>query len=195
MILRSLGLAALVTLSPLAALADPWALDKSHTQISFEVDHFGFSTTNGIFRAFDAEIDFDPDNIAATTVSFTIEAASIDTFWEARDNHLRTADFLDVENHPAITFVSTAVEQTGEASATITGDLTIRGVTQPVTFDAALNKLGPNPFNPQQQVAGFALNGEIDRTAFGIDYGAPAIGAVIPVTIDLEMSPATADQS
>ncbi|MEO0912636.1 MAG: YceI family protein [Pseudomonadota bacterium] len=189
--LKPLALATALAMAPLAGLAAPWTVDKSHTQITFTVDHLGFSDTNGIFREFDAEVSFDPENIEATEVTFTIDASSIDTFWEARDNHVKNADFLNTSEHPNITFTSTAVEQTGDDTATVTGDLTILGVTQPVTFDAQLNKLGPNPFNPDLQVAGFTLTGEIDRTEFGMGFGAPAIGTVIPVTVNLEMSPAS----
>jgi len=191
MTLRTIAFGAALALSPLAAFAAPWTVDEAHTQVTFSVEHLCFSDTNGIFREFDAEVDFDPEDIDATSVTFTIDAASIDTFWAARDEHIRGADFLDVENHPEIVFTSSDVEQTGEDTARVTGDLTIRGVTRPVTFDAVLRNIGPNPFNPDQTIAGFKLTGEIDRTEFGVDFGAPAIGTVIPVTIDLEMSPAS----
>jgi polyisoprenoid-binding protein YceI len=186
MLLRTTTLAAALALLPLAASAE-WAVDPAHSQIAFTVDHLGFSDVTGVFRDFEAEVGFDPENLDATSVTVTIDAASVDTLWAARDEHLRSADFLDVANHPAITFVSTAVETTGEGAATVTGDLTIRGVSQPVAFDATLNNLGPNPFNPEQQIAGFTLTGEIDRTAFGVDFGAPAIGATLPVTINIEL--------
>lgn len=191
MTFRSLALATALALAPLSAFSAPWTIDKSHTQIMFSVSHLGFSNTNGIFREFDGEIDFDPENIGATSVSFTIQADSVDTFWERRDQHVKNADFLDVENHPTITFVSTDVEQTGDNTARVTGDLTLRGVTNAITFEATLNQLGPNPFRPQVEIAGFTMTGEIDRTAFGVNFGAPAIGAVIPFTVDLEMSPAS----
>ncbi len=191
MTLRSLILAAAIATAPLAAHATAWTVDKSHTQITFSVGHLGFSDTNGIFRDFDAQITFDPEDIPATSVSFTVKADSIDTFWEARDNHIRTADFLNTAEHPDITFVSTSVTQTGDETADVTGDLTILGVTKSVTFAATLNQIGPNPFNPAVEVAGFKLTGEIDRTEFGMGFGAPAIGAVIPFTVDLEMSPAS----
>jgi len=191
MSLRALVLSSALAILPLGAVAAEWTIDKSHTQITFSVNHLGFSDTNGIFREFDAEVDFDPEDISATEVSFTIDAASVDTFWQARDEHIRRADFLDVENHPEITFVTTSVAQTGDSTADVTGDLTIRGVTQEVTFAAVLNNIGPSPFAPDTQIAGFTLTGEIDRTAFGIDYGAPAIGAVIPFTVNMEMSPAS----
>lgn len=192
--IRPLALAATLALSPLSAVAADWELDKSHTAIVFEVSHFGFSNTVGVFRDVDATVSFNPNNIPATEVSVTVDAASIDTFWAARDEHVRTADFLNVAAFPEITFTSTEVVQTGDTTADVTGDLTILGVTQPVTFAATLNQIGPNPFDPSRQVAGFRLTGEIDRTEFGMDYGAPAIGAIIPVTIDLEIG-APADAS
>lgn len=182
--------AMLALATPFAAQAAPYVLDKSHAHVKFEVGHLGFSTTHGQFRTFDAEIDFDPSNVEATTVSFTIDAASVDTLWDARDKHIRGKDFLDVTNHPNITFVSTGVTPTGTDTADIAGDLTIRGVTKPITLQAKLNKLGPSPFNPNKTVAGFTVTGEIDRTEFGVNYAAPAVSAIMPIRIDLEMSPA-----
>ncbi|MEM1162192.1 MAG: YceI family protein, partial [Pseudomonadota bacterium] len=102
--------AALAVTLPFAAHAEPYAIDKSHAHVTFTVGHLGFSTTHGQFRKFDASVDFDPSSVEATKVSFTIDAASVDTFWEARDQHIRGKDFLDVENHPEITFVSTGVK-------------------------------------------------------------------------------------
>ena len=81
------------------------------------------------------------------------------------------------------------VTQTGEETADITGDLTIRGTTLEVTFNGRLNKAGPSPFDPSKKIVGLTVEGEIDRTAFGISYAAPAVGATIPIRIDLEMSP------
>jgi polyisoprenoid-binding protein YceI len=133
-------------------------------------------------------VAFDPDDIEATEVTLTIDAASIDTLWEARDEHIRSADFLDVANHPEITFVSTGLTLIDDATAELAGDLTIRGETRPVTLEATLNNIGPNPFNPDQEIAGFTITGEVDRTEFGIDFGAPVIGAVLPVTVNVELT-------
>ncbi len=187
--LRALIAAAALATAP--AFAEPYVLDKSHAHVKFSVDHLGFSETHGQFRAFDAEIDFDPENVEAASVRFVIEAASVDTFWEARDNHIRGADFFDAANHPQIVFVSTSVEPTGADTAKIRGDLTLRGVTREVVFDAKLNKIGPSPFDPSKTVAGFAISGEIDRTEFGITYAAPAVGVIVPFEVHLEMSPAS----
>lgn len=179
--------AAAASAAPLAAA--PWIMDKSHAAVTFSVDHLGFSLVQGEFHEFDAVIDFDPDQIESSSVSFTIKAASADTNWEARDKHMRSPDFLDVETHPDITFVSKSVRLTGENTAEVVGDVTIKGVTHEETFEATLRKIGPSPFNPDQTIAGLAVSGEIDRTKYDVAYGAPAIGVVIPVRIDLEMSP------
>lgn len=172
------------------ALAEPYIVDKSHAIITFSVDHLGFSTVHGMFREFDAQIDFDPEAVEDTRVRFVIDPASVDTYWDKRDEHLRSADFFDVGSHPEIVFESTSVTPTGGESAEVAGNLTIKGVTKEVIFEAELNKLGPSPFDPSITIAGFTATGEIDRTEFGMGYAAPDVGAVIPIRIDLEMSPA-----
>ncbi|MEM6906049.1 MAG: YceI family protein, partial [Pseudomonadota bacterium] len=91
---------------------------------------------------------------------------------------------------PEITFESTSVTPTGADTADVTGNLTMIGETREVTLQATLNRMGPSPFNPDKTVAGFTVTGEIDRTEFGMNFAAPAVGTVIPVRIDLEMSPA-----
>ncbi|WP_424928425.1 YceI family protein [Amaricoccus tamworthensis] len=182
-----LAAAAAISVAPLPAFAE-WTLDKSHASIFFDVEHLGFSTVTGTFEEFDANITFDPEDLAATEVAVTIAADSVNTFFEARDEHVKNADFLDVANHPEITFVSTGIEMTGDNTAELTGDVTIKGTTNSETFDVVMNQVGENPFNPEQQVAGFTITGDIDRTDYGIDFGAPVIGAVLPVTINIELN-------
>jgi len=174
---------------PAAADAIPYELDKSHAQITFSVGHLGFSNVNGIFREFDAEIDFDEGRVEDTQVTVTIKAASVDTFWAERDKHIRNEDFLDVERYPEITFVSTRVVPTGADTADLIGNLTMLGQTREVTFQAKLNKIGPSPFDANKKIAGFTVTGQIDRTEFGMNFLVPAVSAVIPVEINLEMSP------
>lgn len=186
--LASAALAVAMIASPLAA--QPWVVDKSHAHVTFEVSHLGFSNTQGVFREFAAEIDFDPENMESASVAFTINAGSVDTFWAKRDEHIRSADFLDVENHPEITFVSKSVSLKGDNVAEVTGDVTMKGVTNEETFTAEMLKLAPSPFNPDKTIAGFVIEGEIDRTKYGVAYGAPAIGVVMPVKLHLEISPA-----
>lgn len=189
--LRSLILAATLATAPLAAFAAPWNIDKSHAVITFSVNHLGFSETRGVFEKYDATIDFDPENVEATQVEVVIDAASVNTFWPKRDDHIRNPDFFDTAQHPTITFKSTKVTKTGDDTATLDGEVTMLGVTKPVTFAAKLVKMGPHPFRPELMVAGMQITGEIDRTEFGMNKFAPAIGAVIPFTFDLEMSPAS----
>lgn len=186
--LTTFAFASLLALTAPAG-AEPYVVDKSHAFVTFTADHLGFSVVHGQFRDFDAEIDFDPGNVEATAVRFVIRTASVETFNAARDDQLRSPAFFDSTRYPEMVFSSSAVRPTGGDTAEITGELTIRDVTRTVTLAARLNRIGPSPFFPDITVAGFAVSGEIDRTAFGITFGAPAIGSRIPVRIDLEMSP------
>ena len=173
------------------ALAAPYVLDKSHTAVTFKVDHLGYSMTHGFFTEFDADIDFDPDAPEKSSVTFTIDAASINTLWEARDKHVRGKDFLHVDEHADIVFKSTRIEMTGDNTAKLTGDLTILGNTQEETFDVLMRKSAPSPL-PQLNgaiIKGFSITGEIDRTAYGVTYAAGAIGNKIPIQVELEISP------
>jgi len=177
--------------APAMAEPEPYVVDKSHAFVTFTVDHLGFSQVQGLFERFDARIDLDPEAVEKSSVRFVIDAASINTFWPKRDEHIRGGDFLDVERFPEIVFESTRITPTGGDTADVTGNLTIKDVTREVTFEATLNKLGPSPFDPSTTIAGFTARGAIDRTEFGVSYAAPAVGAIIPVTISLEMSPAS----
>lgn len=188
MLIRTVALATTLALSPVAAFAD-WQIDPSHTAVVFEVEHFGYSEVTGVFPTVEATIDnFDPEDLDTAKFSVTLDATAITTFWGPRDEHIKSPDFLDVAKFPEITFVSTAVKTTGDGTADVTGDLTIKDVTKPVTFKATVNKIGESPVMPGTQVAGFTLTGEIDRTEFGVDTYAPAVGAVMPVTINVELN-------
>ncbi|MDF2231640.1 YceI family protein [Albimonas sp. CAU 1670] len=185
----ALGLAATLA-AALPAVAEPYVMDRSHAAVTFSVDHVGFSVIQGRFNEFSADIDYDPENLTASTVSFTLQAGSIDTGWEARDNHIKSGDMLDVEEYPEITFVSKSVQMISDSEAKVVGDVTIKGVTNEETFDVTLNKTGPSPLDPDVTVVGFTITGVLDRTAYGVDYFAPAVAATMPVRIDLEASPA-----
>lgn len=115
-----------------------WEIDTAHAQVEFAVKHMMISTVKGQFSKLSGTFHLDEQNVAASRVEVAIDAASINTHQDYRDNHLRSADFLDVEKYPTITFKSTQVEQTGAETAKVTGDLTIKGVTHPVTLDVTL---------------------------------------------------------
>ncbi|WP_035484873.1 YceI family protein [Geminicoccus roseus] len=187
---RLLAIAVLaMPLGAAAHAAEPWTIDESHTAITFTVDHFGYSTVHGFFREFDGELTLDPEAPQASEVAFTIQADSIDTLHDKRDDHLKSADFLDVGQYPTITFQSTNVETVGDDAAKVTGDLTIKGVTKPVVLDVRLNKLEPSPMT-QAPTAGFTATTVIKRSDFGVSTYVPAVGDELTVRIDTESSPA-----
>jgi polyisoprenoid-binding protein YceI len=183
------ALIAVAALGSAAAQAEPvaYTIDKSHTAITFTVDHFGFSTVHGRFNDFDGTLTLDRENPANSKVSFTVKAASVDTQWAKRDEHLRGPDFFNVEKFPDITFKSTKVvlDDDDKDEADVTGDLTLLGVTKPVTFEVELRKLAQSPIT-QKMTAGFEIEGKIKRTDFGMSTYAPMVGDVIPIRIDSE---------
>ncbi len=189
-----LGLTAAATLALPAALAVPagaaetYSFDQSHTDVVFRVSHFGLSDTLGRFNRTEGTLVLDEAAPENAKVEVTIQAASLDTNHEARDEHLRSADFFDVDSHPTITFVSTAIERTGEATAEVTGDLTLLGVTRPVVLEVTLNALQPHPLPQMNGVmtAGFSASATIERTAFGMDTYAPAIGDEVEIILEVE---------
>ena len=126
-------LLALLAAGPLAAATETFALDKTHSSVVFRIRHV-VSMVDGRFTDFDGKIWVDRERPTASKVEFTIQAASINTGHEKRDNHLRTADFFDVANHPTITFKSTKIEPKGEGVYEVTGDFTMRGVTKTMSF-------------------------------------------------------------
>lgn len=169
----------------LPAQADTYVFDVPHTQLIFYVDHIGFSKSEGQFEKFSGSFEFDPDNVAASSVNLTVETNSIDMGYGKWDDHMKNADFFDVEKHPTMTFVSTEVTSADGKTGTLTGDLTILGVTQPVTLQVTFNKAGIHPFN-KKYVAGFSASGSFKRSAFGMNYGIPAIGDEVELRIEVE---------
>lgn len=135
--LLALPLALIAAQPHTAAEPVPHVIDKAHSQINFIADSRLISA-RGHFSAWDAMISLDPANLSASSVSITIDATSIDTRVDRRDTHLKSADFFDVEKHPKITFVSTAVRPKTAESLDIEGDLTIRGTTKRVTIPATM---------------------------------------------------------
>jgi len=162
-----------------------FAIDESHVHATFKVSHLGFSDTIGNFDKVSGSFTLDAENPAASEVSVTIETASVDSGWDARDEHLRGEDFFKVDEFPEMTFTSTAVDPTGDDTAKLTGDLTMLGQTHPVTLDVTFNQAGKHPFSGDY-VAGFSATGTLDRTQWGMEYGVPAIGKDIELIIQVE---------
>ena len=167
--------------------AASFTLDKSHTAVTFSIDHLGFSLVQGRFDEFDADIDFDSENPENSTVTFTIEAPSVETGWAKRDQQIRGADFLNVVEHPAIVFASKQIDVTGHDTAIMVGELSMNGKTREETFDVRMRKLAPSPFGQNLLTGGFVAEAAIDRTSYGVSYGADAIGNEVLVRVDLEI--------
>jgi polyisoprenoid-binding protein YceI len=174
-------------------LAEPvrYEIDSAHTDIVWMADHLGFSKSVGEFARSSGFFVIDEANPAASIVDVTIDIASLKTGDVKFDSHLLKMDFFNVEQFKHATFKSTQVEVTGEKSARVTGDLTLLGITKPVTLDVTLNKIGKNPFS-NKDTAGFSARGKIYRSQFGMTYGLPMIGDEVDVQIEAEGNPATA---
>lgn len=171
-----------------------WNIDASHTNVGFSVKHMMISKVKGSFSGFTGAIEGDPENLETANVSFTVDMNTIHTSNEDRDNHLRSADFFDTETFPEMTFVSTKIEKTDDDEYDLTGDLTIKGVTKQVTFEAEYEGKGVNPWG--QEVVAFSAEGKIDRKEFGLTWnqaletGGFLVGDTIKISIELEANPA-----
>lgn len=181
---KYLIIAALATLPVNALQAADYTIDPGHTYVSFAINHLGFSTMRGKFDRQSGSMHYDPAGKKAS-VMIEIDAASIDTGHDKRDAHLQSPDFLNAVENPTITFESTAVTWSGDKLATVSGDLTILGVSKPVTLEVNAINCGTHPFN-KKQVCGFDATASIKRSDFGVNYGLPAIGEVLDLQIELE---------
>jgi polyisoprenoid-binding protein YceI len=166
-----------------------WALDKNHSGVSFVVRHLGLSNVRGRFDAFEATLEVGPtlDDVAVTA---EVDLSSVDTNNADRDTHLRSTDFFGTDQHPVMTFRSTSVNGAGE-NYELAGDLTIAGITKPVTLDVEFN--GTEVFPADQSThAGFSATGQIRRSDFGIDFGIIAgadklmLGDKVKIELDLQ---------
>lgn len=163
-----------------------WQLDTAHTVVSFTAKHMMITKVRGIFKGVTGTIDFDEVDPTSARVEVAIPAAGVETGMEPRDHHLRSADFLDAESHPALTFVSTGIAPKGDRWA-ISGDLTIRGVARPVVLDAA--PLGVVTGLDGRRHAGFEASARIRRSEWGLGWnvGLEAGGWLVSDEIAIEL--------
>ena len=162
-----------------------FALDKNHAKIIFSTTHFGFSTYYGLFTDFDAKLAFDAKAPASSTLEVSVNLNGIDTTNAKLDTHLKSPDFFDVAKFPTSSFTATKIVVTGPATGQITGDLTLHGVTMPVTLDASFNGGGVNMMT-KAYVLGFNATGIVKRSEFGIVTYVPAVGDEVKLTISAE---------
>jgi polyisoprenoid-binding protein YceI len=178
-----------VETAPAAGTRTEWKLDPTHTLVEFSAKHLMITTVKGRISDVEGSIFIDEQNPENSSVEATLNAASIDTRTNQRDEHLRSADFLDVEKYPRITFKSTRIE--GDRSEfKLTGDLTIRDVTRPITLDVQFEGQTKDPWGGER--AGFSAHGKIDRRDFGLTWnvlletGGLTVGNEIKINIEVE---------
>ena len=187
--------AAVPLLLPIAAAnADLYGFDKGHTNISFSWNHLGLSRQAGRVMDYDGTLDFDPTAPEKAAIDVTMKITSLWTGIDALDKALKTADYFDAEKYPTMTFKSTAVKATGEKTGEVTGDLTIMGISQPVTLQVTWNFTGEHPLsalNPAYKdkfVSGFSAKTQILRSTWGIKRGTPLTSDEIEITISTELT-------
>ncbi|OHC91008.1 MAG: hypothetical protein A2095_09460 [Sphingomonadales bacterium GWF1_63_6] len=159
-----------------------YKVDGGHTQVVFAWDHMGFTNNMGTIAEPTGTLTLDKANPAASKVSVEFAIANLRTGVTKLDEHLMKADFFDAAKFPTATFVSTSVKPEGASGAEITGNLTIKGITKPVTLDAEFYGAGTNPMNKQENV-GFVATGSIKRSEFGMGYAVPVVGDAIELKI------------
>ena len=172
---------------PLASKGETWTIDPNHTAAQFSVKHMGISTVRGAFTKLKGTVEYDRANPAKSAIDVTIEASSLDTRVDRRDQDVRGPHFLDVDKYPTISFKSTRVEANGPGKLKAFGDLTIHGVTKQVTLDID----GPTePIKDQRGNLhmGASATTTIDRTEFGITAMTAMVGTGITITIDAELT-------
>ncbi len=185
--MRLTALATIAALAATAAYADAekYTLDASHSQIVFSYNHFGFSTTYGMFSGFEGDIIFDKDAPESSSVNVSIPVKSMFTGWEAREGYFFGPDFLNAQDGDMVTFASTSIEVTGDDTANITGDLTIQGTTKPVVLAAKLNQAGDNPMAGKPWL-GFDATTTVLRSDFNLGAFAPAVSDEVKIMISIE---------
>ena len=178
--------------APAAPPIGTYNLDKAHGSLFFRVNHLGLSHYTARFSRFDAQLKFDPEHPTAQSVTATVDAHSIQTDFPLPtpdfDAQLQSAPWLNAGQFPQMTYRSTAIEMTGPKTARIQGELTLRGVTHPVTLEASFNGgYGANAFDPMGSRIGFSAHGVLKRSDFGMSYGVPAPGTNFGVGDEVEV--------
>lgn len=188
-VLAVVGSAALAV--PAAAQMETWQLDPPHSAAQFSVKHMGISTVRGTFTKLSGTVQYDPADVAKSSIDVTIDATSVDSRVEARDKDLRSDHFLDVEKYPTLTFKSKRVESAGADKLKVLGDLTLHGVTKEVTLDVD----GPSKpvKDPRGRMhMGASARTQVNRADFGMTGASGMVGNDVSIEIDVEMVKAAA---
>lgn len=170
-----------------AAPAGVYKNDPGHSYLTFGYNHMGYSNPVVRWGGWSADLNWNPSVPEQSTVTATVDVASVDTGVDKLDEHLKSADFFDAATYPTITFNSTGMTLTGPSSGTMTGDLTIKGVTRPLTLDVKINKAADDSFFKSYKL-GFSATGQLKRTDFGVDLYAPMVSDEVPFEIEVEFA-------
>ncbi|MCW5909501.1 MAG: YceI family protein [Cyclobacteriaceae bacterium] len=173
-------LVALLFVAGVATAQTTWKVDKAHSKLGFAITHLLISEVEGQFNSFDATITATGEDFSDAAIELTADISSIDTNNESRDKHLRSADFFDVEKFATLSFKSTSFKKTAEKTYKVTGDLTLHGVTKPVTMDITL--IGTTTGRDGKKIAGFKATGTLNRIDFGVGKSGPSAGDEVTIT-------------
>ena len=165
---------AFIALTAFTFIDSTWKNDPPHSQLGFTVSHLGIADVSGTFNDFTVSVSSGKADFSDASFNLSAKTASIDTRVEQRNGHLKSPDFFDAEKYPTITFKSTAIKNSGKNKYKLTGDLTLHGVTKPVTLDLLYRGTAENPMN-KKQTTGFQLSGIIKRSDFGIGGKFPSV--------------------
>jgi len=167
-----------------------WEIDTAHSEALFSVKHMMFSTVRGHFKVLSGSLNIDEEHPENSWVDAQVDVTSVDTRDERRDGHLRSPDFFDAEHYPTLTFKSSKVEKVGNNHFKVLGELTMRGVTKPVVFDAEYHGQGKNPYG--MQIAGLSAKTKVNRKEWGLNWnaalesGGVLVSEDVGIEIDLE---------
>jgi polyisoprenoid-binding protein YceI len=192
---------AILLLTPAIALADNYQIDPAHSNASFAVKHMMVSTVRGEFTKLTGKVNLDDKDLTKSTLEASIDASTVNTREPKRDAHLKSADFFDVANHPNLTFKANKISKVAKGHYKMAGELTIRGVTKPVTFDV-------NGFDDESKtpwgstVRGGVATATINRKDFGLNWNKPLdkaggwlVGDEVTITLDVELIKQTAEHA
>lgn len=185
----ALAAAALAATTPVAAATHTYVVDPAHSEAAFQIRHM-FTNVRGRFGDFEGTVTMDAENPAASTVTFRIDAATIDTDQEQRDNHLRSKDFFWVEKYPEITFVSETIRHVADDQYAVTGTFTMHGVSKTITLPVTFLGSGQDPWGKTR--AGFSTEATLDRKDYGmvwnatLDQGGYVLGDEVEIQVNLE---------
>ena len=169
-----------------------WIIDPTHSKVGFKVKHLMISNVQGNFKEFDGAVATEGDNFSTAQISFSLNSASIDTEMTDRDAHLKSPDFFDAEKYPTINFSGKELKDLGDDLYELTGDLTIKDVTKPVTLSVEYGGIMADPWGNVK--AGFSITGKINRKSFGLNWnaaleaGGVLVGEDVKISGDIELT-------